>query len=788
VKFTTVFFLCVILTFQLSAQISVTQVNLPVQENFDGMGYAANGTTSSYPTGWTGAKYSGTSSNPAVGTLLGPIASDGSSFASGTVFNIGTLTLPDRALGLNSTGVTVPVMGASFINSTGAIISSIDFSATHEQWATGSSNAEDEVVNFEISFDATSLLTGTWIPVSGMDLKEILTTSTIGGAIDGNNASNRISISSTVQNLNWQNGTTMWIRWLDSNANGTDGTYAVDDFSMTPFGVPSVSDGVGSATIQNLNTGVLNNTDIFKNSDQSASLSIKIVGVNTGVLEGVQIILPSSWNNGISATDISLSGLGVFNSNFSVSGDTITVTSAVISNLYTGIISINSGIKTPDTSSPVSNDGNFSFDVKTRVNGGNFTSINLLPTAYVTIPIINLRAQDANFISLDFNHTVAVEGTATVDNGVFSNSDMDVYIQDNTAGINIYQIGGAGNTVMLGEAYIAKGVVEQPSGKTRLKIFNFSNFIDDGAGILPAINSNVYDIASLKTTAKAELLEGSLIGIQNITISGVWPTNNVSFSNLVVDDLTGTITLRCTTSNAGSIDLTNTPLEINGILIQFDVIPYDAGYEIMTRSASDFLQTGTLPVEMISLKVINSQTGKILHWETKSETNNSGWEIESRQRTIDNGQQKNTEFRKIGFVTGKGTTTEKQEYSFLVSNTQFSASVVEFRLKQIDFNGKFSYSKILSVEAVPENFELTGNYPNPFNPQTVIRFNLPSESFVTLKVYDVLGREVSTLLNKQINAGGYSVLFNASGYSTGIYFYSITAFGKTITKSMTVMK
>ena len=92
------------------------------------------------------------------------------------------------------------------------------------------------------------------------------------------------------------------------------------------------------------------------------------------------------------------------------------------------------------------------------------------------------------------------------------------------------------------------------------------------------------------------------------------------------------------------------------------------------------------------------------------------------------------------------------------------------------------------TENVPGGFTLSQNYPNPFNPTTMINYQLPTSSIVTLKVYDVIGREAATLVNEMKEAGSYSVQFNASHLSSGIYFYSIKAGNYTATKKLTLLK
>ena len=188
------------------------------------------------------------------------------------------------------------------------------------------------------------------------------------------------------------------------------------------------------------------------------------------------------------------------------------------------------------------------------------------------------------------------------------------------------------------------------------------------------------------------------------------------------------------------------------------------------------------PVELSSLEV----SGNNLIWSTATESNNSGWEIEIRsQETGDRSQ--NNKWKTIGFVAGKGTTTEKQSYSFSLADLKTSSQI---RLKQIDLDGKFSYSPIIefTVNEIPTEFSLSQNYPNPFNPATVINYQLSTDSKVKLVVYDLLGREIRTLVNEGKTAGKYTVNFFAADLPSGVYFYKLTAGSFTSTKKMMLVK
>ncbi len=181
-----------------------------------------------------------------------------------------------------------------------------------------------------------------------------------------------------------------------------------------------------------------------------------------------------------------------------------------------------------------------------------------------------------------------------------------------------------------------------------------------------------------------------------------------------------------------------------------------------------------VPVELVSFSASQQNNSVILNWVTASEINNSGFEIEKREMS----KVKSQTWQKIGFVQGNGTVTQTSIYSF--NDTEIEQGTYYYRLKQIDFDGSFEYSNVIEVSTLqPEEFSLNQNYPNPFNPVTSIEYTVPSNvksetANVTLKVYDVLGNEVATLVNENKSAGIYEVEFNASKLTSGTYFYKLT--------------
>lgn len=208
---------------------------------------------------------------------------------------------------------------------------------------------------------------------------------------------------------------------------------------------------------------------------------------------------------------------------------------------------------------------------------------------------------------------------------------------------------------------------------------------------------------------------------------------------------------------------------LNGNSVDFSVV-----------SITDFesIGRGLIPVELInfSFRVLNNSVQ--LNWSTATETNNAGFAVE-----------KNTDgyWNKIGYVIGQGTKTEISNYSY-TDNTEVGE--FQYRLKQIDFDGKYVYSKTLdvTVRSTIEKYILNQNYPNPFNPATTISYSLPIDGFVTLSIYDVLGNKVAEIENGNKAAGVYTTNFSGGNLTSGIYYYKLQAGSIIESKKMMLIK
>jgi len=314
-----------------------------------------------------------------------------------------------------------------------------------------------------------------------------------------------------------------------------------------------------------------------------------------------------------------------------------------------------------------------------------------------------------------------------------------------------------------------------------------------GASVLLTTGSSTSGSLSTSTGTNPTIVGSLPAGVEQISPDKYWTINNTGLTNLTysltldlssiqsITDFASIKILKRPNASSAWQDVTQSP--INASII------YDKPFVTILglTSFSEFAVGGgtsnsTLPVELSDFSYSTSSNGLILNWKTKTETNNYGWEIEQGTGNKEEGT-----WKKVGFVAGKGTTTELQTYFFTLPITHYTSHDL-FRLKQIDNDGKVEYSHVLAVNLMPESYFLSQNYPNPFNPNTVIKFQLPVNGNVELKVYNLLGQEVAVLVNQFKEAGTYSIQFDGREMTSGIYFYTIKSGSFSQTKRMMLVK
>ncbi len=187
-----------------------------------------------------------------------------------------------------------------------------------------------------------------------------------------------------------------------------------------------------------------------------------------------------------------------------------------------------------------------------------------------------------------------------------------------------------------------------------------------------------------------------------------------------------------------------------------------------------------VPVELTSFTGVQNGSTVTLNWNTATELNNRGFDVERTELNKNNWQS-------ISFIPGNGTSTSPHTYTYADKN--LNGGSYSYRLQQVDNDGSSKYVNLAeSFTIEPGSYRLSQNYPNPFNPSTMIKYSLPEQNQVTIKIYNVLGSQVATLVNEVKPAGSYEVNFDASKLSSGVYYYTISSGKFTSTKKMILMK
>ncbi|MDR3667818.1 MAG: T9SS type A sorting domain-containing protein, partial [Ignavibacteriaceae bacterium] len=265
-------------------------------------------------------------------------------------------------------------------------------------------------------------------------------------------------------------------------------------------------------------------------------------------------------------------------------------------------------------------------------------------------------------------------------------------------------------------------------------------------------------------------------GKPNYTVFGsmalVWTStshgNLSSGSCQVVANLTGTAPYNPIYSSGGVVSGALVPSTFTPGPLDGPILDITGGLYIT------IVQTNVgLPVELSSFTSSANGRNISLNWETKTEKNSNKFVIE--RANID-ANSSSLNWESISSVKAAVLSNSPKQYSFTDKNLQ--TGKYQYRLKMIDNDGSFAYSKVENVEvSVPKNFELSQNYPNPFNPNTKINYSLPNDSKVTLEVYNIIGERVAQLVNEQQPAGYYTINFSISNnkITSGIYIYKLSA-------------
>lgn len=309
-----------------------------------------------------------------------------------------------------------------------------------------------------------------------------------------------------------------------------------------------------------------------------------------------------------------------------------------------------------------------------------------------------------------------------------------------------------------------------------------------GQSVDPA-NMSLTDFSANFVEPKKQVRAGSLTISANAYTFGNTPNNWGPEMTFFLDSIyvySGghlLIELRHTgfTGTSRSVDALTTSTSGYGTLFRSC---WGSGYTANSGSQGNFsivriTADDPVPVELTSFEASVSGNNVLLQWTTATELNNYGFEVERKVS--------DSEYEAIGFVAGSGTTTEQRSYIF--TDVKVPDGEYLYRLKQMDYDGMFSFSYDVEVEVnSPAFYALEQNYPNPFNPSTTINYSIAGAGIVKIAVYNLLGQEVALIVNEFKEAGQHNVSFNASGLPSGAYFYTIESSQFKQTRKMLLAK
>ncbi len=315
-----------------------------------------------------------------------------------------------------------------------------------------------------------------------------------------------------------------------------------------------------------------------------------------------------------------------------------------------------------------------------------------------------------------------------------------------------------------------------------IQVHGFSKLVDDPDVIL----SNGTKINPTGTDY-LDLIKTNLL-VEDNTLTFKIPNVDTDW-----DRLNGTTNLQGRFINGSGDPCTTAPVSSSGRFIHIEqkkdgLRNPSSDWTKLSNAIANSVSLDALPVELTSFTGSAKGSSVILNWQTATEVNNYGFSVERASTAL------GMKWEEIAFVQGHGNSNSPKEYSFtdnLALAHDLNLDRIQYRLKQMDFDGKFEYSNIVEVEvAHPANYQLMQNYPNPFNPETTISYKIQAASQVSLKVYDILGREVATLVNEYEQAGKHSVEFRTKNVelTSGIYFYRLKSGSFSVTKKLVLIK
>ena len=425
-------------------------------------------------------------------------------------------------------------------------------------------------------------------------------------------------------------------------------------------------------------------------------------------------------------------------------------------------------------------------------------------TTIQTTPIAEVRI-DANNDGLPDNDGMefTIKGVVTSVNMQANSADFGYYIQDETAGIFVFANNDDSTVVALGDLLQITGTVDFYNGLTELVVENSGvNIVPLGVGTIPPAKVLTLD----EYLANSEMYESQRIRINGLAkVSGTWPTSAVTNSgtNIILTDGFSELLMRIDhDTNLKNNPEPTYPISFIGIGSQFDSSdPYDSGYQVLPQFYADIFQNVAVPpspkfslltpVDGATVMITDSSQTFTATWNKPVDLNNDAliYQFVLLPTAFTSNPLTDTTFTfnadfVLGLMNGADTLTIDWTVRTKGAEAPIVASVDTFTVTFIN-----DITVGVEENIIPKEFYVDQNYPNPFNPTTVIQFGLPVEQSVTLKIYDILGQEIVTLVNNEVlKAGSYKYNFNASSLASGTYIYRIQTDKNTVSKKMLLVK
>jgi hypothetical protein len=396
--------------------------------------------------------------------------------------------------------------------------------------------------------------------------------------------------------------------------------------------------------------------------------------------------------------------------------------------------------------------------------------------AQISLDGFDSYSQNFDSLALSGTSTVLPHGWAFIETGTNANTTYTAGTGSSNTG-DTYSFGPSGNSDRAFGGLLSGSLVPTIGA-------NFRNNTGSTITQLPIIYTGEH--WRLGTRDRFDRLDFQYSVDATDLISGTWI--DVDQLDFITPDTSGIVGARDGNSTQSKTLLSHTILGLNianASTFWIRWIDFNASNSDDGLAIDDFsIDETSLPVEISSFSAIVLENSAKLNWRTETEVNNYGFEVERLQ---DYMIEKLQDWKVIGLIEGNGNSNSPKDYSFV--DEHVSTGRYLYRLKQIDTDGKFEYSKIIEVDlGSPAKFKLSQNYPNPFNPVTTISFAIPQSGNIRLAVFNILGEQVAELVNEFLEAGTHTINFNAEELNSGIYVYKLKVNGIVQTKRMMLIK